>query len=197
MGQKDQFWPKTAKFGPKKIQFENFYRNFFSPFFKRPKNQFLWQKSGKFIEAFGRNEPKRAFLAKKGQILAKNGQKIEIENLTADFFSSFFKRPKNRFLWQKSGIFIVAFGRNGPKRAFSAQNGQILAKNGQKVENENFRQKSETSKSKFYGCQTSCKKPEKIIARFQLQNRNQRTHARTDGSEFIGSFRKLKLPGNQ
>ena len=31
-----------------------------------------------------------------------------------------------------------AFGRNGPKRAFFAKNDQILAQNGQKVENENF-----------------------------------------------------------
>ena len=73
-----------------------------------------------------------------GQKRPNFGQKIENENFHAEFFSPFFKRPKNRFLWQKSGKFIVAFGSNGPKRAF-------LAKNGQKVENENFQQKSETS----------------------------------------------------
>ena len=67
---------------------------------------FLWQKSGKFIVAFGRNGPKIEFLAKNGQILAKNGQKIENENLTAEIFFAIFKRPKNRFLWQKSGKFI-------------------------------------------------------------------------------------------
>ena len=35
---------------------------------------FLWQKSGKFIVAFGRNGPKRAFLAKKSKtrILPRN-----------------------------------------------------------------------------------------------------------------------------
>ena len=69
------------------------------------------------------------------------GQKIENGNFPGEFFSPFFKRPKNRFQWQKSGKFIVAFGRNGPKRAFLAKNDQILAKNGQKVENENFRPK--------------------------------------------------------
>ena len=32
MGQKDQFWPKTAKFGPKKSNFKKF-----GAFFKTPK----------------------------------------------------------------------------------------------------------------------------------------------------------------
>ena len=55
---------------------------------------FIWQKSGKFIVAFGRNEPKRAFLAKKGQILAKTGQKIENENFTGNFFSRHFLKDQ-------------------------------------------------------------------------------------------------------
>ena len=114
MGQKEHFWPKTAK----KIE-RIFPQNFFPPFFKRPKNRFLCQKSGKFIVAFGRNGPKRAFLTKNGQILAK---KSKTRILPRNFFPSFFKRPKNRFLWQKSGKFKVAFGRNGPKRAFLAKN---------------------------------------------------------------------------
>ena len=107
--------PKTQN--GHKIENENFTAEIFSPFFKRPKNRFLWQKSGKFIIAFGRNAAKRAFLTKNDQILGKNGQKIENKNFRAEIFSPFFKRPKNRFVWQKSGKFIVAFGRNGPKRA--------------------------------------------------------------------------------
>ena len=56
--------------------------------------------------------------------LSKNAQKVKFENFRPDFFvMSFFKRPKNRFLWQKSGKLIVAFGRNGPKRAFLAKKG--------------------------------------------------------------------------
>ena len=37
-----KFWPKTAKFGPKKSNLKKIWA-----FFKRPKNQFLWQKSEK------------------------------------------------------------------------------------------------------------------------------------------------------
>ena len=131
MGQKDQFWPKTAKFGPKKSNLKMFWA-----FFKIPKNQFLWQKSEKIKEAFGRNGPKGAFFAKDDQIMAK---KSKTRIFARNFFQPFFKRPKNQLLWQKSEKIKVAFGRNGPKRAFLAKNYQILTKNGQKVENENFR----------------------------------------------------------
>ena len=68
------FGQKRGNFGqkiPKKWNLRIFPRNFFSTFFKRPTNRFLWQKSGKVIVAFGRNGPKRAFLAKKGKIFAK------------------------------------------------------------------------------------------------------------------------------
>ena len=67
------------------------------------------------------------------------GQKLKTIIFPKKLFSPFFKRPKNRFLCQKSGKFIVAFGRNGPKTAFLAKNSQILDKNSQKIENENFR----------------------------------------------------------
>ena len=53
------------------------------------------QKSEKIKVAFGRNVPKRAFLAKSDQILAKNGQKVENKNFHPEIFSPFFKRPKN------------------------------------------------------------------------------------------------------
>ena len=77
MGQKEHFWPKTTKFWPK-INNENFPAEIcFHHFLKDQKNRFLWQKSGKFIVAFGRNGPKRAFLAKKGPNF---GQKVENEN---------------------------------------------------------------------------------------------------------------------
>ena len=85
MGQKDQFWPKTAKFRPKKSNFK-----FFWAFFKRPKNEFLWQKSEEKKEAFGGNGPKRAFLAKNDQILAKNGQKVKNENFRPEIFFAIF-----------------------------------------------------------------------------------------------------------
>ena len=130
---------------PKKWNLENFARKrpknrkrefsreiFFRHFLKDQKiGSYECQKSGKFIVAFGSNGPKRAFWP-------KTAKKSKTRICPRKFFSPFFKRPKNRFLWQKSGKFIVAFGINGPKRAF-------LAKNGQKIENENFRQKSETS----------------------------------------------------
>ena len=64
--------------------------------------------------AFGRNRPKWAYLAKKCQILVKKS------NLRIS--------PRNMFLCQKWGTFIVAFGRNRPKWAYLAQNGQILVK---------------------------------------------------------------------
>ena len=69
------------------MKFENFRPDFFTPFFKRPKNGFLWQKSGKFIVAFGRNGPKKAFLA-------KNGQKIENENFPSEIFFAIFLKNK-------------------------------------------------------------------------------------------------------
>ena len=140
-------WEKQAKksiFGQilaknvRKIENENFPANFFSSLFKTPKNRFLWQKSGKFIVALGRNGPKTAFLAKNGQILAKKrAQNRKREFSCGIFFRHFLKDQKQVPMAQIRKI-IVAFGRNGPKRAF-------LAKNGQKNENENFRQKSETS----------------------------------------------------
>ena len=83
MGQKDQFWPKTAKFGPKKSNLK-----FFWAFFKRPKNQFLWKKSEKIKEAFGRNGPKRAFFSKNDQILAK--KKVENKNFRPEIFFGIF-----------------------------------------------------------------------------------------------------------
>ena len=76
-------WAKKSIFGPKRPNFgqkypknrkQEFSREFFSSFFKRPKNRFLWQKSGKFIVAFGRNGSKKAFLAKNGKILAKKSK---------------------------------------------------------------------------------------------------------------------------
>ena len=115
--------PKTKKTkNGQKIENKNFTAEIFSPFFKRPKNGFLWQKSGKFIIAFVRNGPKISFLT-------KNDQKIENVNFPGKFFfHHFLKDQKNRFQWQKSGKFIVAFGKNGPKRAFLTKNGKILAK---------------------------------------------------------------------
>ena len=113
MGQKYQFQPKTAKFRPKKSNLK-----FFWAFFTRPKNQFLWQKSEKIKEEFGRNGPKRAFFAKIDQILAK---KSKTRIFAQNFFSPFFKRPKKQFLCQKSEKFKVAFGRKGPKRPFLAK----------------------------------------------------------------------------
>ena len=113
---KEHFWPKTTKFWPKtakKLKTIIFAPIFFSPFFKRPKNEFLWQKSEKFKVAFGRNRPK-------------------IRNVT------------NLSLWMP-----------------------------------NFMQETRKKYSTVLAAE-----PE-------------RTHARTHGSEFIGSFRKLKLPGNQ
>ena len=142
MGQKEHFLPKTTKLWPKSRKREFLPGICFSPFFKRPKNQLLWQKSEKIKVTFGRKGPKRAFLAKNGQILTK---KSKTRIFARNFFSPYFKRPKNQFLCQKSEKIKVAFGRKGPKRAFLVKNGQILTKNGQKVENENFRQKSETS----------------------------------------------------
>ena len=89
MGQKEHFWPKTAKFWPKTTK-KSKTRKKISPYFKRPKNQFLCQKSETFKVAFGRKGPKRAFLAKNGQILTKNGQKVENENFrTKNFFAIF------------------------------------------------------------------------------------------------------------
>ena len=85
-----------------------------------------------------------------------------MRNFARIFFTPFFKRPKNRLLWQKSGKFIAVFGRNGPKRAF-------LAKNGQNVTN-----------LKFYGCPTSCKKTEKNYSAV-LAAEPERTDGRTNG----------------
>ena len=82
MGQKDQFWPKTAKFGSKKSNLKKIWA-----FFKRPKNQFLWQKSEKIKEAFGRNGPKRAFFCQNDQILAKKSK-------TRIFARNFFSKTK-------------------------------------------------------------------------------------------------------
>ena len=69
MDQKDQFWPKTAKFGPKKSNLKKIWA-----FFKRPKNQFLWQKSEKNKGVFWRNGSKIPILAKNDQIWAKKNQ---------------------------------------------------------------------------------------------------------------------------
>ena len=69
--------------------------------------------------------------AKKGIFGQKRPKNQKLEFSSGIFFHHFLKDQKNRFLWEKSGKFIVAFGRYGPKRAF-------LAKNGQKIENKNF-----------------------------------------------------------
>ena len=57
-GRNKHIWPKIVKF-------EKICLKFFWPFFKKTKNKFLWQKSEKIKVAFGRNGPKRVFLAKK------------------------------------------------------------------------------------------------------------------------------------
>ena len=127
MGQKDQFWPKTAKFGPKKS-------NFFGHFLKDQK-----------ISNYGKNQKKlkqrlgEHFWPKTTKFWPKTAKKSKTRIFARNFFSPFFKRPKNQLLWQKSEKIKVAFeGRNGPKRAFLAKNDQILAQNGQKIENVNF-----------------------------------------------------------
>jgi hypothetical protein len=128
------FAPKWSNFGqkePKKWILRIFPRKKIAPFFKRPKNMFLWRKWGTFIAAFGRNRPKWAYLAQNGQ---KTPKKSILRIFPRNFFAPFFKRPKNMFLWRKWGTFIVAFGRNGPKWAYLAQNGQILVKKSPKSE---------------------------------------------------------------
>ena len=47
----------------KKSNLRIFPKKYFGPFFKRPKNMFLWRKWGTFIVAFERNRPKWAYLA--------------------------------------------------------------------------------------------------------------------------------------
>ena len=107
----------------------------FALFFKRPKNMFLCQKLEQFIVGFGRNRPKWAYLAQNGQILVKKtSQKTILRIFPRKKIAQFFKRPTNMYLWRNWGTFIIAFGRNRPKWAYLAQNGQILVKkNAQKV----------------------------------------------------------------
>ena len=85
MGQKDQFWPKTAKFGPKKSNLKNF-----GHFLKDQK-----------ISSYGKNQKKlRKRLEEMGQkehFLPKTTKfcpKSRKENFCPEFFSPFFKRPK-------------------------------------------------------------------------------------------------------
>jgi len=134
MGQNEHIWPKMVKFWSKraqKVNFENFPPKKIAPFFKRSKNMFLWRKWGTFRAAFGRNRPKWAYLAQNGKKMPK---KSILRIFPRNFFAPFFKRPKNMFLWRKWGTFIVAFGRNRPKWAYLAQNGQILVKKSPKSE---------------------------------------------------------------
>ena len=97
----------------------------------------------------------------------------------------FLKRPKNTFLWRKWVTFIEAFGRNRPKLAFLAKNGQFwpfLAKRGLIL---NFCQKTKSSLFKFSECTAS----EKFIARFKRKMGYGRTDAHTHGrtgGEFLG-----------
>ena len=55
------FGPKWSNFGqnsPKKSILRISPPKKIAPFFKRPKNTFLWRKRGTFIVAFGKNRPK-------------------------------------------------------------------------------------------------------------------------------------------
>ena len=86
MGQKDQFWPKTAKFGPKKSNLK-----FFGHFLKDQKNSSYGKNQKKLRKRLEEMGKKEHFLPKRPNF----GQKVENENFCPEFFSPFFKRPKN------------------------------------------------------------------------------------------------------
>ena len=91
---------------------------YFIPHFLKAKNLVPMAKIRKNYSSVWEKWAKESILAKNGQILAK---KSKTRIFARKVFSPFFKRPKYRFLWQKSG-------KNGLKRAFLAKNGKILAK---------------------------------------------------------------------
>ena len=120
------------------------------------------------------------------------------------------KRPKNRKQEFSRGNFFHHFLKNqqigsygkdqenlqqrlgemGQKEHFWTKTTKFWPKTAKKSKTRIFAKNPKRHKSKFYGCPTSCKKPEKLIARFWLQNRNQRTHTRTDA----GTEVNLQVP---
>ena len=88
----------------------------------------------------------------------------------------------------------------GQKEHFWPKMANFLLKMAKKSKTRIFAKNPKRHKSNFYGCPTSCKKTEKnysAVLAAEPERTHARTHRRTHGSEFIGSFRKLKLPGNQ
>ena len=176
-------WAKKSIFGQKRPNLAKILKTIilpqklFSSFFKRPKNRFLWQKSGTFIVAFGRNGPKRAFLAKKRPNLGKKRPKNLKGEFSPGIFLPFFKRPKNQSYGKNQEHLQQRLGEMGQKQHFWSKTDKFWLKTTKKTKTRIFAKNPKRHKSKFYGCPTSCKKPEQIIARFQLQNRNGRTHA--------------------
>ena len=135
MGQKEQFWPKTVKFGPKKSNLRILAPTFFRHFLKDQK-----------MSSYGKNQ--KNLKQRLGEMRRKIifGQKRPKKSKTKIFdwkcFSPFFKKTKKEFLWQKSEEKKISVWEKQAKKSIF---GQKQPKFGQKVENDNFRQKSETS----------------------------------------------------
>ena len=153
-------WAKKIIFGQKrpKSKMRIFPRNFFSLFFKRPKNRFLGQQSGKFIAALGRNGPKRAFLAKNGQNWAK---KSKTRIFPQNFFSPFLKDQK-----------IGSYGKNhenlqqrleemGQKEHFLPKTAKFWRKTAKKMKTRIFAKNPKRHKSSFMDAQLHARNQKK------------------------------------
>ena len=132
MDQKEHFFAKTTKFWPKSRKREFLSGIFFRHFLKDQKNSYYAKNQKNLKQRLGEMGQKEHFWPKTTKFWPKTAKKSKTRIFARNFFSPYFKRPKNQFLCQKSEKIKVAFGRNGPKRAF-------LTQNDQKFENKNFR----------------------------------------------------------
>ena len=133
-----------------------------------------WEPNLVTQQRLGEMGQKEHFWPKTDTFWPKTAKKSKTRIFPQNFFCHFLKDQKIGSYGKNREKNYQRLGEMGRKEHFwpkTAKNSQtrIFAKN------------LKRHKSKFYGCQTSWKKPEQIIARFQLQNRNERTHARTHG----------------
>ena len=104
-------WPIFDQKRAKKSIFRFFETKFFSPFFLRPKTQFLWQKLAKSYDRIWKNRSKWPFLGQNGQFLTIFGPKRR----KRDFFAK-IRKCHFRHIHKPQ---LCAKNQNNPMNGFS------------------------------------------------------------------------------
>ena len=132
-------WPFFERKRTKKSNFGFFAGNFFSPFFLRPKSQFIWQKLARSYDWIWRNWSKWPFWGQNGHFLSeKRPKKGGTRFFSKLSLGNSIKRPKMQFLYAILAKSYERIWRNRSKWPFWGQNGHFLSEKGPKCQISDF-----------------------------------------------------------